>query len=146
MQNQDSYDGLIVSIEASNGIFSLLLAVCDDDNLRDEIITQYEAELSPKIRSYSLMLPSEEPSLRLAIAKLVEQEEYLRDKGKAVLAAIPADGYNLDKFFGYLQWTREGLMEFKFPIVLWVTREVFVQMMKRSPDFYSWRKGTFHFV
>jgi tetratricopeptide (TPR) repeat protein len=52
----------------------------------------------------------------------------------------------LDKFFGYLQWTREGLREFPYSIVLWVTSTVEVNLRKKSPDFWSWRKGVFRFI
>ena len=54
-------------------------------------------------------------------------------------------GESLEKFFGYLQWTREGLREFKMPIVLWIPARIFTQLAKQAPDFYSWRNGIFQF-
>ena len=41
-RNEDSYDDLIVSIEASENRLSLLIAVCDDPQYRDQIIDRYE--------------------------------------------------------------------------------------------------------
>jgi tetratricopeptide (TPR) repeat protein len=52
----------------------------------------------------------------------------------------------LDRFFGYLQWTREGLREFPYPIVLWVTPQILSQLSSKAPDFWSWRGGVFQFV
>ncbi|WP_442943563.1 tetratricopeptide repeat protein [Nostoc sp.] len=50
-----------------------------------------------------------------------------------------------EKFFGYLQWTREGLGKFTFAIVLWVTHQLMINLIKKAPDFWSWRNGVFRF-
>ncbi|PSB42333.1 hypothetical protein C7B67_25460 [filamentous cyanobacterium Phorm 6] len=52
----------------------------------------------------------------------------------------------LSRFFGYLQWTREGLREFPYPIVLWVTPKILSRLSIEAPDFWSWRSGVFRFV
>ena len=52
----------------------------------------------------------------------------------------------LSRFFGYLQWTREGLREFPYPIVLWVTPKILSRLIIKAPDFWSWRSGVFRFV
>lgn len=46
-QNQDAYDDLIVSIEAGIGRLNLLIAVCDYQDFRQQIISRYQAELQP---------------------------------------------------------------------------------------------------
>lgn len=156
INNDDSYDDLIVSIESSTGMLSLLIAVCDDSNLREEIITKYESELTSDIRAFRLTLPRGEPSLKTALAQLVENNEYLQNGGKAVLTVtgteqlyflkLGAEKSEQEIFFGYLQWTRESLQEFPYPIVLWVTNQMLVNLSKKAPDFWSWRKGVFRFV
>lgn len=155
-ENQDAYDDLIVSIEAKAHGLNLLIAVCDDAIFRDEIIAQYEAELQPEIRCYHVTLARGEPSLRAAIAQLVSKEEYLRQHNSAVITVTGAEQLHFLKlgnerseqeiFFGYLQWTREALREFPFAIVLWVTNQILVELMKKAPDFWSWRNGVFQFV
>ena len=155
-QNQDAYDDLIVSIEAARGKLSLLIAVCDRDYFRDEIITKYETELQQDFRSYRITLPRGEPSLNAAIEQLVEQEEYLRNSQPAIITVtgvqqlyflkLGAQQSEQDKFFGYLQWTREALREYPFAIMLWVTNQILVNLIKKAPDFWSWRSGVFHFV
>ena len=154
-ENRDNYDDLVGTIEASQGILALLIAVCDNGDFRDEIIARYEAELQPEIRPYRLKLARGEPSLRAAIAEVVKQDEYLQQGGKAVLTVTGTEQlYSLklgkeqseqEIFFGYLQWTREGLREFPYPIVLWVTQPMLVNLSKKAPDFWSWRKGVFRF-
>ncbi|MEM6755337.1 MAG: tetratricopeptide repeat protein, partial [Cyanobacteria bacterium P01_C01_bin.38] len=155
-QNQDAYDDLIVSIEAGEGKLSLLIAVCDNGTFREEIINKYETELQPHFRHYRTTLARGEPSLNAAINQLVEQEEYLRNSQPAVITVtgvqqlfflkLGEEQSEQEKFFGYLQWTREALREYPFAIVLWVTNQILVNLIKQAPDFWSWRSGVFHFV
>ena len=153
--NQDSYEELLVSIEASVGLFSLLIAVCDDGDLRDQIVARYEAELASELQPYRVELARGEPSLRMAIAETVAAEDHLQDGGSAVLTVTGAEKLHFlrlgaerseqEIFFGYLQWTREGLGKFPFPVVLWVTHPILIALSQRAPDFWSWRKGVFRF-
>jgi len=156
IQNQDNYEDLLVSIEAGKDILNLLIAVCDDSDCRDRLIADYEAQLEPDIRRYRVELARGEPSLRSAIAHLVEQEAYLQQRGKAVLTVTGVERLRFFKqfgesrseqevFFGYLQWTREALREFPFSIVLWVTRQIEILISNETPDFWGWRKGVFRF-
>ncbi len=155
VQNERSYDDLLVSIEANTDKLNLLIGVCDDSNLRDEIIQQYEAELEPDIRCYRVILGRGEPSLRAAIEEVVENDEYLKQGGQAVLTVTGAEQLFVLKlgeerseqeiFFGYLQWTREGLREFPYSIVVWITHQIERSLSKQAPDFWSWRKGVFRF-
>ncbi|BCL35313.1 tetratricopeptide repeat protein [Nostoc sp. MS1] len=155
-ENRDAYDDLIVSIEAKAHRLNLLIAVCDDASYRDEIIAQYEAELEPEIPCYRVKLARGEPSLTAAISQLVSNEEYLRQHHPAVITVTGAEQLYFLKlenerseqeiFFGYLQWTREALREFPFAIVLWVTNQILGDLMKKAPDFWSWRNGVFRFV
>ncbi|MDF0552131.1 tetratricopeptide repeat protein [Kamptonema sp. UHCC 0994] len=156
IDNERSYRQLLVSIKASQGILSLLVGICDDINFRESLIKRYEGELEKwNIRPYRLRLARGEPSLRSAIANQVEKDEYLQQRGRSVLTVVGAEDLSFltrnserseqDKFFGYLQWTREGLRAFPFPIVLWITNDIFGKINRRAPDFWSWRKGVFRF-
>jgi hypothetical protein len=93
VQNQENYDDLLVSIEASHEKLSLLISVCDDSNLRDQIIARYETELAPEIRPYRVTLARGEPSLRSAISQLVEKDEYLKNGGRAVLTVTGVEQF-----------------------------------------------------
>jgi hypothetical protein len=116
-QNENAYDDLIVSIEAKKQSLSLLIAVCDDMDFRDKIIDRYERELKPDLPTYKVTLSRGEPSLKAAVARLIQTEEYLRQGGQAVITVVGAEklyfintsklsGENRterDIFFGYLQ-------------------------------------------
>jgi tetratricopeptide (TPR) repeat protein len=155
-QNEEAYDELIVSIEASEGTLSLLIAACDDNRLRDEIIDRYEAELAPDIRNVRLPIQRGEPSLTQTIRTKVQEDEYLRNGERTVVTItgteqlfflkLGEDRSEQEIFFGYLQWTREALRDFHFPIVLWVTHQLLGQLARHAPDFWSWRKGVFRFT
>jgi tetratricopeptide (TPR) repeat protein len=154
--NITAYEDLVAAIEGSDGVLSLLLAVCDDPQLREATIRWYEAELQPKIVPYRIEMPRTEPSLRRVIAEKIAQEPYLQKGGRAVLTVTGAEGLSFltlgyekseqDTFLGYLQWTREALRSFQYPIVLWVTSQLLSKLSRKAPDFWSWRKDVFRFA
>ncbi|KAB8318123.1 tetratricopeptide repeat protein, partial [Tolypothrix campylonemoides VB511288] len=156
-ENQRNYLKLIVALEASQGILNLLIAVCDDRNLRENLIRQYETELRQQdFLTYRVRVRNQDPSLRYALAQLVEKEPGLQQGTPAVITVLGVDELlsvkldapksEQDRFFGYLQWTREALREFRFPIVLWITEPILVRLAERAPDFWSWRGGVFWFT
>ncbi|NCR29323.1 MAG: tetratricopeptide repeat protein, partial [Microcystis aeruginosa LE13-04] len=135
---------------------NILICVCDQEKLREQIIDRYSKELEAAIPCYRIDLDQKEPSLRAAIASLVSRKPELLQSKNAVITTTGVEKLHsiqwqrekseLDKFFGYLQWTREGLREFPYSIILWVTSTVEVNLRKKSPDFWSWRKGVFRFI
>jgi tetratricopeptide (TPR) repeat protein len=156
--NQEAYDMLISSIENSQHRMSIIIAAFDDVELRDRIICRYETEArEANINSYRIVL-GKEPSIRGELAKLKQLEPHIREGKEAVFTVTGAELLSgkpsaendrepteLDKFYGYLQWTREGFQEFEYPIVIWVDYKVLKEMSWRSPDFWSWRKAVLRF-
>jgi tetratricopeptide (TPR) repeat protein len=156
--NEDSYDRLIGVIEASQGMLNLLIVSCEQSSFQTQIIEQYETELSSQYSCYRVKLDPEEPSVRSSLAQLVQEQPELQQSQVAAMVTVTGivelltiklreneDKSPLDKFFGYLQWTREGLRAFPFPIVLWVTPDILSRMSLAAPDFWSWRGGVFRF-
>jgi hypothetical protein len=145
--NQETYDRLIVSLEAGIGSLQIFIAVCDGDIQRAEIIHRYEQELAPNIKSYQVYLDPQEPSLRKAVADAISSHEntIVTVLGAEALGFFEQDE-SLKKFFGYLQWTREALRELHLPIILWVPEHILKLISKKSPDFWSWCNGVFQFT
>jgi tetratricopeptide (TPR) repeat protein len=143
--NQEIYEQLLVSIEAGIGILQIFIAVCDNDLQREKIISEYEKDLKPKIKTERAYLDLSEASLRKAVADVVGTNEcqVVTVLGAEILGLLNEN--ELKKFFGYLQWTREALREFKIPIILWVPSRIFDVMPRKVPDFWSWRNGVFNF-
>jgi tetratricopeptide (TPR) repeat protein len=158
-ENQNAYDGLVVSIEALQGKMGIIFAICDSPELQLEIIYRYEQELLPQIRPYRVEIPSSAPNVRWMISNLIDNEEYLQAGGATVVSVVGSEkissfksaafdddqGSNLQKWFGYLQWTREAFREFRFPVILWVNSYIVKNLMRQAPDFWSWRQDVFEF-
>jgi len=147
-QNQTAYDSLYVSLLDGLGTLQLLIAVCENDALRYEMIERYEEALKPEAQVWRVTLDPVEPSLRQALYELTEQQTLTDYSAQivTVLGAEKLDSEALKKFWGYLQWTREGLRAFPWPIVLWLPQRLLKEMMKKAPDFWRWRGGIFLFT
>jgi tetratricopeptide (TPR) repeat protein len=151
--NEDAYENLISLIENNQNMLSLIIVACDDLMLRQKIIGRYEREARlDNIQAKRIVLGTE-PSLKAGLVKLELQSDarvvvtvtgsewLLRVKTRASDAQS-----DLQKFFGYLQWTREGLRKFQYPIVLWITSTILPEMSRKAPDFWSWRKAVLRFT
>ena len=149
-ENANTYDRLVVSLEAGLGTLQILIAVCDNSALKKEVISRYEAELEAQgVRVYRLALNLEEPSLLQALidGKIeFNQQAIATVLGAEKLSNLGASNREkLDSFLGYLQWTREALRGYPLPMVLWLPSALLVEIVKRAPDFWSWRVGVFKF-
>ena len=151
--NENSYEKLISLIADNQNQLSLIIVSCDDLTLRQQIIGRYEREVRlEEIQAQRIVLGTE-PSLKAGLVKLAlpaaarvvvtvtGSEWLLRVKTRSSDAQS-----DLQKFFGYLQWTREGLREFQYPIVLWITSTILLEISRKAPDFWSWRKAVLRFA
>jgi tetratricopeptide (TPR) repeat protein len=150
-QNQRNLIRLRLAISSSFGQLNLLIAVCDNLDYRNELIQAYETKLTEEgFVCHQRKLDKSQPSLKDALLRVETAGET-----KTVVTILGADellGVRLDeskseleKFFFSVQWTREGLREFMFPVVIWVTERVAAGLTEASPDFWSWRGGVFEF-
>ena len=156
-QNQRNLRRLLMSVQASYGELNLLIAICDNWKYRDELIDSYERELAAKGTScHHVRIDSQQPSLKQCLQDLVSQEpELMSVENPAIVTVLGADellGIRLnepksaqEQFFFSVQWTREGLRDFKFPIVIWLTPNIATSLAQQAPDFWSWRGGVFEF-
>ena len=154
-QNHRSLRRLLMAIKASYGRLNLLISICDNGHYRNELIRTYEQELQAQnIRCDRLSLDRSHPSLKHSLKALVTATPELLDT-EAIVTILGADellGVRLsepksaqEQFFFSVQWTREALREFTFPIVLWLTPAIASDLSQQAPDFWSWRGGVFEF-
>jgi len=155
--NQRSLRRLVVSVQASLHKLNLLIAICDNPLYRDELIRTYEAELTAKgITCYQVQLDRQQPSLKQTLLDWQTHTPDWQPETPTLITVRGGDellGIRLEQaksaqeqFFFSVQWTREGLREFRVPIVLWVTERVAQGLAQQAPDFWSWRGGVFEFV
>jgi tetratricopeptide (TPR) repeat protein len=151
--NEDTYESLISLIENNQNQLSLIIVSCDDLTLRQQIIGRYEREARlENIQAQRIVLGTE-PSLKAGLVKLelpLEARVVVTVTGSEWLLRVKTRSSDaqsdLQKFFGYLQWTREGLRQFQYPIVLWITSTILLEMSRKAPDFWSWRKAVLRFT
>jgi tetratricopeptide (TPR) repeat protein len=153
LDNQRNLRRLLLSIRSSFGKLNLLVAICDNPKYRDELIQAYETELAAAgVDCVRLRLDRQQPSLKDVLSGS-PIESGSKPKVVTIFGADELLSMRLgeaksaqEKFFFSVQWTREGLRAFPYPIVLWVTEEVAVGLGREAPDFWSWRGGVFEFV
>jgi RES domain len=148
--NQQELKKLLIAIEVSSQRTGLIFAICDDINVRSRITEQYESELQKMgIETQRVWLDTNQPSLYNI---LLPVEQHSKDLAVTVLGAnelrsipINSDRSQQEEFYYALQWSREALLQFKYPIVLWLTNSMATALTQQAPDFWSWRAGVFEF-
>jgi hypothetical protein len=168
VDNDKSYDRLTMAIRFSDtDRLNIFIAVCDQPTIQNEIIDRYTAELQSEFHCHQLTVSSNDISTKKLLYELIDREPIiLQPHNRTVVsitgaADLPASSNSAtlqkrygrediirtdqEMFFSSLQWTREGLREFHFPIIIWVTKALYDRMVQEAPDFWSWRKGVFFF-
>jgi tetratricopeptide (TPR) repeat protein len=149
-ENQQQLKKLLISVKVNLKRTGLLLAICDDINLRSHITEQYETQLRKEgIDTKRVWIEIEQPSLHHILSTVQNDSDNLvvTVLGANELRNTPLKGAKSeqDEFFFSLQWTRESLLQFKYPIILWLTDSMVTRLAQQSPDFWSWRAGIFEF-
>jgi tetratricopeptide (TPR) repeat protein len=156
-ENLRNFRKLLLSVQASLKQLNLLIAICDHPTYREELIRDYEAQLTAKgITCLRVQLDRHQTSLKQALLTLAAEEPALHEDIPVMVTVCGADqmlSVRLDEeqsareqFFFSLQWTREALRQFQFPIVIWLTEQIVRELTQQAPDFWSWRGGVFQFV
>ncbi|WP_416666116.1 tetratricopeptide repeat protein [Egbenema bharatensis] len=156
-ENLRNFRKLLLSVQASLKQLNLLIAICDHPTYREELIRDYEAQLTAKgITCLRVQLDRHQTSLKQALLALAAEEPALYEDQPVMVTVCGADqmlSVRLDQeqsareqFFFSLQWTREALRQFQFPIVIWLTEQITRELTQQAPDFWSWRGGVFQFV
>jgi hypothetical protein len=125
--NQRNLRRLVLSVQASTHKLNLLIAICDNPTYRDELIRTYEAELTEKgMACYQVQLDRQQPSLKQSLldwpAQLTTQQRdtptlvTVRGGDELLGVRLEQPKSAQERFFFSVQWTREGLREFQFPI------------------------------
>jgi tetratricopeptide (TPR) repeat protein len=149
-ENQQQIKKLLIAVKVNLKRTGILLAICDDINLRIRITEQYESKLKEEgLNPQRVWIDTEQASLYHILSELQPNADrsVVTVLGANELRSIPLQGdkSEQDEFFFSLQWTRESLLEFSYPIILWLTDSMATRLAQQSPDFWSWRAGIFEF-
>ena len=85
---QETYEDHLVSIEANQQKFNLLIAICDDPKLRDSLIEQYKLDLEKDIYFVGFELRKDQLNLKSAIENCIQNNLELQSSTKGVISVI----------------------------------------------------------
>ncbi|MGF1520194.1 MAG: tetratricopeptide repeat protein, partial [Nodosilinea sp.] len=89
--NDREYRKLLLTLTLNSQQLDLLVAITDDRNLQDQLITAYEADLRDQgIAPLRARLDPKRPSLRAALEELVAQTPALQNGEPAVVTVLNA--------------------------------------------------------
>ncbi|HEY9604661.1 MAG TPA: WD40 repeat domain-containing protein [Allocoleopsis sp.] len=129
--NQKSIKTLLRAIARSEGNFSLILACCNYTTLRQSIVQQLREQSSVEIRE--LVLEQSVKTIYSTIAAKLGQEQ-----PRAVMVFGLESVSALDQVLTATNQVREEFRKFAFPLVVWVTDEVWQKLIRLVPDFEGW--------
>ena len=131
-KNNESLRTLARAITLSQGFFSLVLARCNYQSLRQPLLQQLRERCAVELKEITLK-PSTRTLYTTIRAALDDEEPN----------AVIVSGLELvNDLEGLLIASNHARDEFRkhfsFPLVLWVTDEVLQKFMRVAPDFTSW--------
>ncbi|HBB32302.1 MAG TPA: sugar-binding protein, partial [Cyanobacteria bacterium UBA9273] len=129
--NERSLRTLVRAIVLSQGTFSLILAHCNYTALRDKIVQQLREQCSVPIRE--LVLEQSVKTLYSTIETKLGQEE-----PSAVMVFGLESVSALEQLLRATNRVQEEFRNFTFPVVLWITDEVWQKLIRLAPNFESW--------
>ncbi|MFW9265478.1 hypothetical protein RRG12_43405, partial [Nostoc sp. CALU 546] len=128
--NESSLEMLIQAIDLEE--FSLIFARCNYVSLREKMLKRLKESCSRDIRV--IILKDSVQTLYTTI------KQEIKDEKPAVLMVFNLELVkNLEQVLISTNQVREEFRNnFPFPVVLWVTDEVLIQLNNSAPDFKTW--------
>ena len=116
--NQSALEDLAWAIEASQGEFSLLLARCNYNQLRDRLVQQLKSACEVNITELKL-----DPSDLTLYSKIRDRVQ--TEKPEALMVIGLESVKNIDEFLSATNQVREEFRKhFPFPLVLWINNDI----------------------
>ncbi|MBW4512028.1 MAG: AAA family ATPase [Scytonematopsis contorta HA4267-MV1] len=130
--NEEALAELIWTLEASVGEFKLILARCNYLRLRSHIVKKLQENTNLDIQFVNLKKTD-----KTLYAKIYS--ELAEKQPKALMVFYLESLRELTQMLSATNQVREEFRKnFHFPLVIWVTDEVFQQMLRFASDFESW--------
>ncbi|HEY9725565.1 MAG TPA: hypothetical protein V6D50_03865 [Chroococcales cyanobacterium] len=137
--NMRSLKKLERAIAMSQGQFSLILACCNCQPLRPQVVNQLQKSSSIPVETFTLppsvntlftsMLVSLEPPLPPALMVFGLESVVAIDR------VLSATNLMRDEF----------RKQFPFPVVLWINDEILQKLIRQAPDLKSWAANPIRF-
>lgn len=135
--NERKFLKLLLSIQANSGSPTLITATCYNPRLQETMIAAYEAELSAQgMATVQARVSPDRPSLAQLLYELTRREPILRSGAPAVVT-VPNAIELVGPQSSSPPWAREGVLDFNFPIVLWLPDRSEDRLVNKPPGFWS---------
>jgi hypothetical protein len=135
-RNDEALEELAWSLEASVGEFKLILARCNYIRLRSHLLNRLQSLTNIDI--HVLNLKKTDKTLYTKI-----QGEVANKQPAALMVFYLESVKDLEQMLSATNQVREEFRKnFHFPVVLWVTDEVLLQLVRLASDFESWATTT----
>ena len=125
---------LFNDIERSSWVFAIYSSTAYVQRMRAELVLR----LNLQIVDYALGPTRRDPPAYLDELPPAAQTQRLVISFTGLDQALP-------ELFGYLDYQREAYTQHPHGLLFWVTEDVWRQVMRRAPNFYSRRSGVFDF-
>lgn len=137
--NERALARLIRAVALSRGQFSLVLVRCNSTQLKQQILQHLQDHCD--VKAQQLMLSVQTQSLYTAITDKFEA------CSPTVLSILGLESLqDLDQVLSSTNQVRDEFRkQFNFPIILWVTDDVAIKLIRLAPDFKSWAAATIKF-
>jgi len=129
--NAASCKTLMRAINISQGDFSLILAHCNCSQLREEILQQIIEQCPLAIQELAL-----DCSTRTLYSTITEA--LCGEQPNALMVSQLESVNDLDQLLIATNHAREEFRKLAFPMVLWVTDDVWQKLIRLVPDFENW--------
>ncbi|MGB3401281.1 MAG: tetratricopeptide repeat protein [Microcoleaceae cyanobacterium] len=130
----------------------ILIAVCDDLHIRNQIVTRLETELTDAQTDQplvSLKLNLNQPNVWSAIASWYAQHQSSAAIGFQIVGVEHLTRQSPSKqwsFLRHLRTVETYLPKLEPAIVLWISSPWLCCIQQSAPEFWRWRTGVFEFV
>ena len=138
--NQQSLKRLHRAISLSQGQFSLIVACCNHQALRQQMAQRLEALVTGQIQELVL-----NPSFQKLYTTIQANCQECPPQALMIFGLESVE--KVESLLISTNFVRnEFSKKFSFPIVLWVNDEILSQLVRLAPDFKSWAASTIRFV
>ncbi|NER34564.1 MAG: hypothetical protein F6J93_11150 [Oscillatoria sp. SIO1A7] len=138
--NQRSLKRLHRAISLSQGQFSLIVACCNNQALRQQMAEKLEDLFSGQIQELVL-----NPSFQKLYTTIQANCQECQPQALMIFGLESIE--KVDRLLVSTNLVRNEFgKKFSFPVVLWVNDETLRKLVRLAPDFKSWAASTIRFV
>jgi hypothetical protein len=147
---------LLSALLSSPGNESIVLANCDEFDLRLELFDLLETELKKdNIAVYPLDINTQMDNGPVILTEIIDKiihtkkfEKLAGSRKNVVFSAYGVERFDHSReneFITYLNYRRDAFADINYPVIIWLISPMTDRIAQNAPDFWSWRSAFFEF-